>query len=447
MTSRCAPIVWFALGILALCALGQSRSPGPGAARQARAHEQKRRGAPEKRSVPVQELREVAAISFPTPSPASTLVPDYCDGEGNIYLVYGASNPRGGPVANNPTDLNAQPVTKLTLDSQSLTEYATPSLSGYQSLRRSAFSVDVFGNVYALFRGYRSSFSTQGAGIWSWVIVKFDGDGSVDSAVALQNPPSGWLRPLHFEAFASGGFLVTGTVHSSGMSSGQQPGTKFAAGEGPFTGVFDRYGHFVQEVKLPKDILPGSKAEFPDHIPLKRRLTRKRGAPARTGVKPGTANPEGGKTAKGENPATAPSKANWATIDDLSVTLPGPEDTVYLLRPSNPAILYAVSSDGQVVHEAHVQYPGRNLRVVDASPAGRSSVVIEFFGTKPDGRGGFRGYFLFSLVDPATGEVTARYKLPGKRSPFFACATGPNDLEFIRSARNSHLEVEKYSAN
>ena len=410
-----------ALAAPVLCALGGLLAMQSTVAQRTSKPEPRKPKESFKQSAPLLDLKEGEKVRFPTPAPTSMLAWDYCDGEGNIYLVYGTAPPRPAPAINSLPNLSGSPVTRLTLDSRSVTEYPTPSLSGYQALQRLTFSVDHWGDVYEMFSDEVSQVGEGEPDSGKFLVEKFNHDGSVDSGVELGKVPFGRMWPTHFEPFANGNLLVMGQVSVAGH------------GSQPFTGIFDSNGNFVQEVNLPSGVSP------------KPRPGGARGKRGKPGATPSAEGSLHEKTPRGHNPAEMPAETNWAAVLDLTTVVAGPEDTVYLLQPSNPATLYTVSSDGQVLREVHVRYPGPNLRVVDVSPAGRSSVLVEFFGTKPDGMGGFRGYFIFALVDPRTGKTTAVYRLPKKAGGFFACAAGPDDFEFIRSSKKRKLEVVKFS--
>ncbi len=413
--------IWFALAVPALITIGGPPAARSTVARQMYKPEPKKPKESLQQGVHPLELKEVEAVRFPSPALTAASATDLCDSEGNIYLVYGTVPPRPAPAVNPVPNLGGMPVTRLTLDSHSLAEFPTPSLSGYQSLRRIAFSVDHWGDVYEMLSAEVSQTGEGKPGSGKFLIVKFNHDGSVDSSAELDhNLPHGLLWPIHFGPFANGNLLVMGEIQVAGY------------GSKPFTGVFDSRGDFLQEVKLSNPVTPKPRATAPQGAPGKRA--------ARS-----AAGPHHGMKPKGNNPPPTPSDTNWVSVTDLATIVPGPEDTVYLLQPSDPAMLYTVSSDGQVLSEAHIRYPAPNLRAVDASPTGRSSVLVEFFGTKPDGMGGFRGYFIFALVDPRTGKTTAVYRLPKNAGGFFACAAGLDDFEFIRSSKKRKLEVVKFS--
>lgn len=422
------------LAFLIICPLLQRGASGAQERDHASAVKRKKHKPP-----PALDLRQVEAVRFPVHAPVAMSVRNYCDNAGNIYMVYNAARTRKGPVPNALPNLQNEPITKLSLDSQSLTRYTTQQLDGYQSFQRWGFNVDAFGKVYALFYAQRSSLATNGAGTWRWVIGKFNGDGGVDSIVLLQNPPSGWLQPSQFAAFSDGNFLVTGFVNSLIAPTSERPAHKAASfRQTPFTAIFDSSGQFVQEVTLPGH---GHRDVNPSRAP--------KGSSGKPGTTRGPANrPDAArKTEDKSNPFPIPPGDRRQMDVVNSFTVSGTQDTVYLLRPSSPAILYTLSSSGQVVHEAHIKYPGPHLFLLSMSAAGQSNVWVQFAGMKASKRGGFRAYFIFALVDPATGEISAVYRPPSNNGQMFACAAGPDSLEFIGSTKNGQLKVVKYSAN
>jgi hypothetical protein len=410
--------VCLALCLPSVSSFGQTRQPTAKPQTLATATPPRKPVAP-----PPRELQREGAIRFPTPAPTYVVAWDHCDEEGNIYVVYSATKTHLGPSPSLPPNLGSEPIRKLSLNSRNLTEYATPSLSGFRTLARVAFSVDRTGNVYGLFRGEPSPLSESGADSWPYIIVKFNDDGSLDSAAVLGKSPFGIVNPYQFAAFASGNFLVTGITYGAAPGTGEKP----AGGAGPFAGIFDRQGRFVQEVRLPGDVGPSSK-------------------PASVGEKRGKL--ESGVASGGRgSQAKTPPQMRWRIAVDNSILLTGPQDTIYLLRPAHPAMLYKIASDGRVLHQTHIDYPDPNLRLMTASLAGRSRLLINFFGTKADKRGGFLGYSVFATVDSDTGKVTATYKLPSGVSQYFACATDRGNFEFVGPTNDGNLEVVRYSGN
>lgn len=445
-----------ALCLLALCAFGQASGQTAAPGSQAKAAVPKKPEPP-----PPRVLKLAQTIPFPLPTWTGVAASDYCDAEGNIYFVYTAAKPRiiywpakqGGQTAATssglmpvrlPTSVTDQPITKLSLDSQSVTQYALRSLEGYRAYSRVGFSVDRWGNVYALFSAQRTSVAEEGPGARDYVIVKFNDDGTVDSTVRLRNPPTVRLDAMHFEAFADGNFLVTGTVAPRRRRSSHEAGSSHPRkvivvghtppGFRPFTAIFDGSGRLVQEPELPDDVSPNSP-------PADAQNEESQGA------RSGAAKTQGSKTEEPKDLFRTSPGMRWVMAVNNSLMLAGPEDTVYLLRASNPAILYKLSSDGRVIQQARIDYPVKYAHPMQMSLAGPSSLWITFASTTVDRNRNAHSFSTFALVDPDTGKVTATYRLPGKTLAFPVCATGPNDFLFLRGIKNGKLEVAKYVGN
>lgn len=273
-----------AVGLVFSCAFAQTRAPK--SVKQPR----ERTKAPEKQKAPPpQDLTRAETIPFGGPAAVGASARNYCDAEGNVYLQYTTAKPRIGPgQVVVPVSPQNQPVTKLSLDSQSTTEFAVHSLDGYRSLTPILFSVDQGGEVYRLYQAQPASLPYRGFLSLRYVVVKFNEDGSVDSAVRLQNPPHSMLDVTSFVAFADGNLLATGILSPAPASESDEAGTPYTprlkivhhtpSGYGPFTGIFDSSGRFVQQLTLPGDV------NSHPHKPRPRQV----GFPRASGEKPPT---------------------------------------------------------------------------------------------------------------------------------------------------------------
>lgn len=383
-------------------------------------------------------LERVSAVRFPVPAPTTTGPSNFCDGEGNLYLLYSAARPKPGPGPAIVPSVFGQPVTELVLNSQSVKRYAVQSLDGYQTFSGMEFSVDREGEVYRQFRAQRSSADESEGEATADVVVKFHSDGSVDSAVALQNPPGGRLDVVNFAAFADGSLLVTGILRPSQSAPGEQgmPARKLKIihhmplGFRPFTAIFDGDGGLVRVVSLPGDTGPGAATPGAGH-------TAKHGHGGAAAGRHADAN-------KGKEALQPPPGMRWVAHVFGTLVAPGPGDTAYLLRPGNPPTLYALSSDGSVLHNARIRaYPAKAVRPLQMGVAGRSRVLIVFFRTSVDKQGYAVPTTTLSIVDPANGRVAAAYLAP--KGLVTGCATSPTDFEFLKWTKDRKLEVVKYT--
>jgi hypothetical protein len=415
--------------LLYLCVLGPSFGGAAAPVRQA--EKTPKKAAREVR--PPRELTKGQAVRFPSPAPTGVIAKVPCSQQGDIYAAFNTTPPYPGSLPPDPTSL---PVRKLSLDSQTITEYAAKSLDGYQSFYRVAFNVGPWGELYALYKAYRQAHQLSAFVPSDLVIVKFDDDGSVDSRVKLTGLPSGRLTPTDFDVFADGSFLVTGDLDNSTLPV-QEPGESHVPkikivhhplpGQRPFTGIFDAQGRFVQELHLPGDVGSNPREE----------VSSEKGLPAGHGAS---------INGKEQNEAgTSPS--DWPMAIELSLSASDPQNTIYILRPSDPAMLYEISSSGQVVCQARVKLPAKGVSPVQMGLAGKSRLFITFGGTTVDEQGRPHLDMIFARVDPATGKIDATYRLPPDTNLMPACADGPNELLFLGSTKNGNLEVVEYSAN
>src|SRR5437879_3103886 len=95
-----------------------------------------------------------------------------CDLKGNIYLVYS-----GAPalVIGQPNAVSTLPISRLSLESKSITEYQLPHIAGYRGVLRLDFDVDPGGRVYALLTALEESNEKSPP---SFFVAKYKDDGS-----------------------------------------------------------------------------------------------------------------------------------------------------------------------------------------------------------------------------------------------------------------------------
>lgn len=375
---------------------------------------------------------------FPLPAAAALSVWNSCDQEGNVYLRYTSAKPRINRGVVYPPNVAGQPITKLSPDSQSVTRFAPGHLSGYRSLVLGAFGVDRRGDVFGLYEAQPSSLTAGSNPGQQFIIVKYDSDGSVDSVARIHNPPSGVFNPSHFVAFSDGNLLVTGILFPPRPRPSASHPLRLKIvhhalpGSRPFTAIFDQHGHLLQEIKLPGDVSPKA--------PVKAASTAKSGPPQ--GKSPAPPERKNGVLKK---PLETPPGMRWQFAVMTSLTVAGPEDTAYLLRPSNPPILYTLSSDGQVIAETRLHVPPTgHMHPANMSLAGRSDLLINFYGEVIGKKGYPESVTIFELVDPATGKVIADYRLPKNSGVIPVCAAGTNNFLFLGSTKNRKLEIVSY---
>jgi hypothetical protein len=354
------------------------------------------------------EMKEGRAIGFPLPAPMGTMASSTCDSEGNPYLIYGPRPPQVGPGPIRLPNLGGLPVTRLSLLSQETTQYdAHPLGDGYVPL---TFAVDPSGKVYRMFAPSGNFSQDQPE---RPVIVRYDSHGSVDTHFELEIPDGTSFTPTNLAAFGDSALLVTGILkpvadRPNGPSDRSQtapPGGGVAArplprprGDRPFTAIFDSGGAFVTELALPHEIGADASAL---------------GGP-------------------------------WIREAFHSAMVPGPRDTVYLLRPTDPPTLYTISAYGQTIHEARIAaFKGYDTHVMRS--AGDSDVMIGFSREVADKKYGVREMDTYAIIDPATGDVVAAYDRPKRGGLLPLCATGPREFEFIGTGEDGNLAVFQYT--
>lgn len=377
-----------------------------------------------KGTVPVRELRGGRVVRFSAPPPQILQEGIACGPNGDISLVYGAS-PRA--VLDSPNGATPLPVRKISIESQNVMSFTLQSLQGYQRFDRKLFNVNARGTVYVLYTAFRQVLGRELREHPEYVIVKFHNDGTVDSTVRLQEPPAGRLTPMSFGAFADGQLLVSGLV---------TPAAGLRDQPRPFTGIFDTSGNYEQEIKLFYDT--------GQRVPL---AGLKRGGATVPGH--GPAGTQGNRHgARGKLTGKTASASTWEEAVGQSRVLDGPANTLDLLLPTNPAKLYAVSSDGRVLHDIAIKPPKPGLQLVEASPAGPSRLLVEFAGPASK-KYGFKGSVIltFALVSLEDGKTVEAYRLPRGANYLPGCANGPSTFEFLGTTKGHKLKVVIFHGN
>lgn len=229
LSRLCAP----ALGAFAFAILGWC--PAPAASRP--------KPASPSHVPPMQQLYPSGKITFSGQGPGVVESGVQCDANGNIYLVSGASIQVVEALASSGLNL---PLTRLSLESKSETQFPVASPEGFAARFSHGFYVDPRGDVYDPVVAMRQGPRYGGANWPHNLIVKYNHDGTVDSIIRLQPPQGVHLAAYKLAVFLDGNFLVSG-VEVSGPHR---------APAKPFTGIFDRGGGFVQSLTLPNDVQP-----------------------------------------------------------------------------------------------------------------------------------------------------------------------------------------------
>lgn len=368
------------------------------------------------KSIKVNRLSLLDAIHFDLPAPVASSPWNYCDSEGNVYSWISTMPVQPGPAPVNLSaiglNLMAQPVMKLSLSTQEITKYSLPP--GIHNMGK-VFTVDSEGDVYRIYADYKN-----------YHIVKYNHDGTIDSAARLRSPDGEMFNPSNVIVFGDGDMLITGIArplapkinyNERNYNDLTVKTSRSFSGWRPFTAIFDGHGHILSVVKLPEN--------------RKNTETPSRAGSGRPGADDGSMRIGG-------------VKAVWGTL-----MAAGTDGEGYIVRPTNPPVLYAIDSNGQVIHRAEIrEYESLKYRPVLLASVGKSELMIEFVGMKLDKKFDMRPVHLFAVVDGNTGKSISTYRFPRRTGIFPVCATSPNSFEFLGSSKQTgKLEVLRYSGN
>ncbi len=120
------------------------------------------------------------------------------------------------------------------------------------------------------------------------------------------------------------------------------------------------------------------------------------------------------------------------------------DGNLYLARATNPALLYAVSSDGTIVRELSVKLPHPGLKPVEISFAGGNSLVMQLAHTPT--RQDPHSRSALALLDLGASEITDTYHLPPPAvgRALFGCVTSREEFLFLGTSVEGHLEITKF---
>ncbi|PYU94618.1 MAG: hypothetical protein DMG25_06175 [Acidobacteria bacterium] len=358
------------------------------------------------------ELYESARVEFSAPPPTVVQAGVQCDGNGNIYLIYGASLQVIYPLLRKGVSL---PVSKLSLDSKSVVQFPMGQFQGYAEYSRPSFYVAPRGNMYGLVVAYPHERGYEGSNWPDSMIVKYKDDGTVDSITKLEPPAGEHVSLWSFAAFPDGNFLVTGAV----LSPNYMPTE-------PLTGIFDRSGAFVGPIELPHDVRPQNAESAPSKSRVK--------TSAQAGSTSGAV--KGGE----EEGALRP----WLLSVQQGLMQGSPDGSIYLLRATDPARLYAISSTGTVLRDIEVKPPEPGLQPVQMSLAGQNGLLLKFSPTRSSQHPQSRESL--ALFDLGAGKITDTYHLPPNASGLSACAAPRDEFLFLGTSKQGQFEVVRYAA-
>ncbi len=359
----------------------------------------------------IRNLSVAEVTPFSTGAPTAVSPEIKCDSKGNIFLLETTS----APVLLLSGAISSIPVFKLSVDSKSTTTYPVPMISGYRDLTRSHFNIGPDGGFYMLLSG-RDTWSKSSV---SFLIVKCDDNGNVDSYFKFGGVPTGRFQPARFAVFSDGRVLATGTLSRDGEDSDS------------VTAMFDRAGRFVTYVRL---------SNGPELTP-----TAGGGAGVKATKRAGSgAAAQDGKLEEKQDPM----------ILSGVLAISAPDGYVYLLRGGTRPRLYAISSAGEAIRDFAVAVPAPGLTATNMSLTGDNAILISFGvvhgaggaaeSADPNGPQG-----LIGVVSPLTGVVSAVYRLPTDADQFSmaACAPSSNRFRFVGTTPDGqHQQVTQYTS-
>jgi len=250
-----------------------------------------------------------------------------------------------------------------------------------------SFNVDGSGNVYLL------ASARPAPGKVGRYVLLFDSKGQFKS-MAKVDPGFDWL-PAFVAAFSSGDLLVSGARLK--LDSGERT-------RRPFTGIFSSDGTFRKEVTLPDDQKLHDVGESGDPHLIS------------------AVNPE----------------SNGAFSFGSAET--GSDGNIYLMRASNPPIVYAISPGGEVTKRFVVDL-GEDAGFSPLEPLHvLGSRIAIFFHNNNSGAGEIK------IVNSGDARTEATYITPagGEAGPGLACWTAPDRFTFIGEADDGYVSVRYF---
>lgn len=268
-------------------------------------------------------------------------------------------------------DYLAAPVTKLSADGTKRVEFNLRKVQGFDKAEIYDFAVGLHGDVYLL----------ASTSLKERKIARFSDSGEFESSVTVDAP----FLPQKFDVFPSGQFLVAGEELSE---------KTWAPTGGPFDALVDASGRVTARVHLTGDVVAAS----------------------------------AGSPQKNSEPKSALSEQqqkDMVAIELGSVSI-AEDGNVYLMRATNPPVVYVLDPSGNQVRKLEIQPPDKGFVVVTSKVA-YDKIVVQFERKLESAPGGEQ---LLSLVDEQTGRREIDYISTSEIGGMFACYT-PNFLSFL----------------
>jgi hypothetical protein len=217
------------------------------------------------------------------------------------------------------------------------------------------------------------------------VVDNFSPNGTRESAVRLDRPPIPFF-PMQIAVFPGGEILIAGLQY--------YPGYKAS------TAIYDGSGHLIKQFVLDGD------TEIEHGID--------------------TRDPKYAGSEQGRNGEIS-----------RSVAITGDDGLVYLMRSTTPAMVYAISAAGEVVHRIAVSAPAETGRPAFGLRVVKNKLAVEFHKTCDGLRDSSCRGTVYSVLGAATGEKLADYAAENDVLGPIACYV-PNPDRFYTFTIDQH---------
>jgi hypothetical protein len=224
-------------------------------------------------------------------------------------------------------------------------------------------------------------------------VFVYSPDGSFKSAIKLD--PGFPFVPHALAVFASGQLLITGSEYDHDR----------AAAMWPFTGIFAADGRLLKEIKLDDDETLRDMA------------------------------------VDGDARVKSPTGANGNRAVDLSQIETAADGNAYLMRWTNPAVIYAISPGGEVVRRFKVNPGDSSYRVLDTIHVFQNRIAVFFVDEQTHDE-------IMKIVDLEGNEIAtydepkAKGDVPDTvRGGAFACYTeNPTRFVFLGASDDNRMQ-------
>ncbi|HXE90821.1 MAG TPA: hypothetical protein VNK82_07660 [Terriglobales bacterium] len=216
-------------------------------------------------------------------------------------------------------------------------------------------------------------------------VLTFNKDGSYKRRAKIEP----LIIPAQVAEFASGEFLITGRKYEGK----REDGTNLIE---PFTGIFDSSGKLIKRLT------------FQDDQEIQKAVER------------------------GDSNFVNPLIPGTNRAISMGMAVTGEDGNVYVMRRTVPAVIYAVSSAGEVVRKLAVDPgdPGMMPSIMQLSK-GRVAILFRSDATKEQ---------IVKVVDSQSGEELVTYDA-NSLGPTLACYSGGQRFTFL-STRKGHLSLD-----